>query len=179
MKNYKGLKFNKLTAIQFTGKYHSGKNNRSKKAIWLFKCECGTTKELIIDNVTRKTDATKSCGCLLSTRTPEESMLHLVWYDSVYKDGDLSEQDFAELSQQNCFYCDCPPSNTRLHRTNKSISFTYNGLDRIDNNLPHYRDNVVPACFPCNEIKSNYTLPEFLYKISKIYHHRIANYEIK
>ncbi len=49
-----GQKFNRLTAI---------KPSETKKSAWLFRCDCGTEKELTSSPV--KKGVTKSCGCLI------------------------------------------------------------------------------------------------------------------
>lgn len=51
------MKFNKLEAIRDTGK-----RNKSGNSIWLFKCDCGNKKEIVLTQV--KNGYTKSCGCL-------------------------------------------------------------------------------------------------------------------
>lgn len=63
-------------------------------------------------------------------------------YCNIYKDGNLSLDDFYILSQQNCHYCGREPSNSfnRASKTSKKYGdfqkefglFIYNGLDRID-----------------------------------------------
>lgn len=49
---------------------------------------------------------------------------------------DLTVEEVAELIAQPCTHC----GTTDIPR----------GLDRIHNELPHIRENVVPACAPCN-----------------------------
>lgn len=49
---------------------------------------------------------------------------------------DLSTAEVLALISQPCVYCGTMTSPR--------------GLDRIDNNLPHIRGNVRPACAPCN-----------------------------
>lgn len=55
-----GLKFNKLTAIKYIT------SNKFGSAIWLFKCDCGQEKEIILSAV--KSGNTKSCGCIQQTK---------------------------------------------------------------------------------------------------------------
>jgi hypothetical protein len=100
-----------------------------------------------------------------------------------YKDGDLSFDNFVELTQQNCFYCGAVPGNCynvyfkKIGEARKNISperisngyFTYNGLDRVDSSKPHNIDNVVPCCHPCNWSKSNRTQQEFFDWIVKVF----------
>ena len=51
-----GQKFGRLTAIKFI---KMGKNHHQ---CWLFRCDCGNEKIIMINSV--KTGNTKSCGCL-------------------------------------------------------------------------------------------------------------------
>lgn len=49
---------------------------------------------------------------------------------------DLSTAEVAELIKQPCTYCGTTEENR--------------GLDRVDNDKPHVKGNVVPCCAPCN-----------------------------
>lgn len=87
-----------------------------------------------------------------------------------YKDGDLTFEIFLNLSQRNCYYCNSKPSNLyNCAKDSKNSSqfqkdngnFIYNGLDRIDNNLPHNINNVVTCCKYCNYAKRERSTKEF------------------
>ena len=85
-----------------------------------------------------------------------------------YHDGELNLTQFYELIMSNCYYCGMKPSNTRNMSSKQSSekaktegTILYNGLDRIDNNLPHDYDNVVPCCKYCNTAKSQLSVAEF------------------
>ena len=85
-----------------------------------------------------------------------------------YHDGDLSWEQFYQLATANCYYCLAEPSNRRnmsgarsSAEAKKNGTFIYNGLDAINNNLPHHCENVVPSCKYCNTAKSQLTLSEF------------------
>jgi len=87
---------------------------------------------------------------------------------SLYKDGDITLEQFYQLSSSNCYYCLAPPSNRRNMASKNSSKYAkatgtyiYNGLDRVDNNLPHNYENVVPACKYCNSAKNQLTMQEF------------------
>lgn len=86
-------------------------------------------------------------------------------YELSYNDGNLTQDQFYQLSQMKCYYCGSPPINCRKvyrKRADKlHQNFIYNGLDRVDNNLPHNYDNVVPCCKYCNSAKNNLTLIQF------------------
>lgn len=99
-----------------------------------------------------------------------------------YRDGDLTFQDFFDLSQQPCFYCGADPSNQYNKFKNRSDAsayaihqgtFTYNGLDRIDNNKPHNKSNCVPCCWICNAAKAKMSIKEFKSWIKRVYKHLI------
>ncbi len=163
--DYTGKVFNQLTALNFTGTHYqtSGGNRRR---IWRFKCTCGKECDKIMEKVVK--GDIKSCGCRKTTRTSLETLQHQVWGD--YGDGDLTDEQFVFLSQKNCFWCGSPPSNTRKHRWFKHITWTYNGLDRIDTDKPHNSDNVVTSCWPCNQRRSNTSFGDFMNWISTCYH---------
>jgi hypothetical protein len=167
-RDYTGLVYGRLTALRDTGAYHTTQSGNKKK-IWEFQCACGNICQKMIEKVTH--GWVKSCGCLRSTRTQLQGLQHSIYGD--YADGDLIEEDFVWLSQQPCQWCGKWRPSTRTHRFNKEVSWDYHGLDRLDNNLPHHRDNVVPCCWICNEFRGNKSVPEFLELIQDIHLHSI------
>lgn len=169
-------KFNRLLVISKT------KNKRNKTA-YLCLCDCGN--EIIVTLSDLKSNHTKSCGCLsVEVRKIQLQNLHISnkKYDSRilsardvwrrYKKEGLSFEDFYELSQKNCFYCDCLPIN------NNNGEFYYNGLDRIDSSLGHTIDNVVSCCKDCNFAKQDMTVKEFYEWVNKIYSYLLNNGKI-
>lgn len=68
-----------------------------------------------------------------------------IWRDSRRSDrkhgrlNNLTKQFIADLISSGCIYC----GETKLRMT----------LDRVDNNLGHLQDNVVPCCIRCNYIR--------------------------
>lgn len=184
-----------------------GRNGRLK---YYFKarCECGRIFDTRADD-----KATVSCGCIRNrksgdrrrgnpalNRVSDSDVLRMKWAKRVfqggYSDGDLSFNDFLELSQRSCFYCDSTPSNRtspgvkrdgtpRKRRTvirgeftyeipawgsylGQDAQFVYNGLDRLDSSLPHLRSNVVPCCQRCNWMKGKFSVSDFLNHIERI-----------
>lgn len=108
---------------------------------------------------------------------------------SSYNDKDLSFDKFLELSQNNCWYCDCPPSNvynwyvscikSKPYTSQYLIdngTFIYNGLDRLDNTKLHDTSNVVPCCFICNRAKNNMNFYDFRSHIISMSKFRELNY---
>lgn len=77
---------------------------------------------------------------------------------------DISINEFYYLTQLNCFYCNKSSSKSNCHRK----KYFYNGLDRIDSNFNHVKDNLVTCCKACNWAKSNYTYEFFINHLTKI-----------
>lgn len=176
--NLIGQKFFKLLVLEEV----SSINNRTA---WKCLCDCGIIKIVKTDNL--RDGSTKSCGCWNDEQrskraenmyskcikyTPIEASARRVW-KKIY--NEMSYEDFYILSQQNCYYCNSPPNNYQNaagRNSSKNMkengSFIYNGLDRIDNNLPHDIENVVPCCKWCNYAKRERSFEEFKSWIVKI-----------
>lgn len=188
MESYIGKKFTRLTVVKEVDPIPD-KNGKNRMA-YLCLCDCG--KEVItIRHQLQNPHGIKSCGCLnaenrsklgLSKRKlPPHLASGKILYEKAYSDGDLSFEDFCEISQKNCHYCNRAPSNSHnkyLHRdkwgknsqfAKDNGTFTYNGLDRIDSSKPHDKNNVVPCCYQCNWSKSNKSVDEFREWICKVY----------
>lgn len=107
--------------------------------------------------------------------TPVEASARCIWSRKYNKE--LLFEDFYRLSQMNCYYCNAAPNNIQNAASSKKSSqflikngyFIYNGLDRVDNNLPHILENVVPCCKYCNWAKRERTVEEFLEWIAKVW----------
>ncbi len=143
-------------------------------------CICDCAKETVAYGHKLRNGSKKSCGCLqiesakskipkmieISTKFSKlESIQIAVWRDH-YNDGDISFENFLHLSQQNCYYCDSSPGN-------KTANFQYNGLDRINSDLPHNLNNSVPCCIICNRGKNNSTYQDtilWMQALSKNFH---------
>jgi hypothetical protein len=182
---FPGKKFGRLTVIEFS----------MEKELWKFECNC-ENKTICYYNANRVSRGnTQSCGCLRSETAserasirnfnnrkyhPSEATAKMI-YNRDYSDGDLQFEDFLKLTQLNCYYCDIPPSNINntmfsersSNYYKENCSFTYNGLDRIDNNLPHNLNNLVPCCEMCNFSKRAMDQISFIGNIKRIGNHNI------
>lgn len=157
------------------------------------KCICGN----IIDSVAYEIvkGRTKSCGCLgkrlravfsPSKNDPKITSAKKL-YRERYKDGNLTFDDFYQLSQMSCHYCGVEPSqkfnwfNVGRNKTKASKftrdngEFIYNGIDRIDSSLGHIIGNVVPCCKTCNFAKRNMSVEEFKSWVSRVFRHCISD----
>lgn len=181
--NIIGIKFNRLTVVKQSGKIRN-------EITWECLCDCGKTVFVTRNKLVKQ--KIKSCGCLnnemrrLRTNkmtkarqkySPQEASAKRIW-NGRYNDGDISFEKFLELSSQNCHYCNSPPTNKynestsdkrrSSHAKEKGL-FIYNGLDRIDQSLPHHLDNVVSCCKICNMAKRDMSRDAFIELINKIY----------
>jgi|ERR1700722_273528 len=190
--NLVGKRFGRLLVVE----EQPSQNKKQKRPSWKCLCNCGEIT--IVDRGCKlKNGNTKSCGCLKS----EKSSQHLTnvgfsrrkyepivaaartAYLAKYNDGTLTFDEFYKLSQLNCFYCGRKPSNKWSNRTNYDEvrkMFIYNGLDRVNNDLPHNSDNCVPSCKECNFSKRNMGTEQFyamVVNINSKNHSEIPNYE--
>lgn len=71
------------------------------------------------------------------------------------EESDLSLEDYQRLVDSNCFYCD------------ESILTKGISLDRKNNDGAYTKDNVVPCCHLCNQVKKDvFTFDEMVNFIS-------------
>lgn len=154
-----------------------------KGMYWKCRCDCGIVKTIFGQDLRK--GCTQSCGCqqynyeARRKYTPFEASAASV-FKVGYNDGDLTLKEFISLVQQDCFYCGLPPqSKTNSYNNRKKIAqeiidgaeFRHSGLDRIDSNLPHNKDNIVPCCKQCNTAKLDYSLEDFKQWIVRVYKH--------
>jgi hypothetical protein len=90
---------------------------------------------------------------------------------------ELSIEKFEYITSSNCYYCNARPS--MINETNtKNMShwgdYTYNGIDRFDNDKGYTTENCVPCCRTCNWAKSNQGPEEFQRYIRGIAENAIA-----
>lgn len=169
--------YSRLTVRSFFGYDKSGKNR-----LYSCVCECGNLVTVQPSHLKR--GSVKSCGCL----SREKASLRQIKQKGIarVKDSaaralfsryrgmakfrqisfDLTQEQFRSLIKNDCFYCGAPPSQVYKNRT---VDFCiYNGIDRKNNDLGYFINNVVTCCGQCNGMKSDYSLNEFLEKIKKI-----------
>ena len=181
-KDYTGVKAYNLTMIRPSNLKRRGSIK------WEALCDCGKTTYVLpqaaIDG------KVKSCGCIktqsmiqngLNQRKhdPIISSARYVWHQG-YTDCDF--ETFYSLSQKDCYYCGRPPSNSQNVRKKTCSAyqlangnFIYNGLDRIDSNLGHTIDNVVPCCKRCNQAKNDMTTETFFKMVKSIYEKHLSS----
>ena len=171
-----------LTVIDNSEQYINRPSGK-KRAV-LCKCICGTIKLIELKRVTSKNDKekTKTCGCgslylgqsRNSVRGSHPNKFNWDLFRS-YKSGankrnlkfELTEEQFIELINQNCYYCGNPPNN----RFRNGIEFNLNGIDRLDSLIGYTLDNCIPSCRICNNMKWEYPKDDFLNQVKLIIEH--------
>lgn len=164
-----GLKFNKLTLLEYVGK------SKHKTFLYKIRCDCGKIFQAEGNDV--KSEKIKTCGCgryqkIVDNADYEKSVRRMVYTDYRNKANrndrvfDLDVEFFIELTKQKCYYCNVEPMNMKTvsikNKTDKQYYSTfYNGIDRMDNNIGYTKDNAVPCCKTCNQAKHTMTVNAF------------------
>lgn len=171
-KDMKGLRFGRLLVIE-----EGPRHPITRRVLWNCKCDCGNTK--LADGVYLRSGHVKSCGCLVKDLVSERSKkkdsgLNLLFRN--YKrsaktrgyEFELSLEYFNTITKENCFYCGCHPYKIAT-KLSKYGAYTYNGIDRLDNNTGYVYSNCVACCESCNFLKRSLNHNEFVDKIKLIY----------
>ena len=166
--DYTGKTYHQLTGIR-----KADRQDKKGQSIWLWQCSCGNQKELTATHVTRPRFPTKSCGCLGDSKIKYrgfQAFQYAVYSAGNYTDGDISCEEFIELSQQPCHYCGraVEVSGNYIKSRCGKYEWRYHGLDRMDPCLRHMKFNCVPCCWLCNDMKKAQNYREFLAHIETI-----------
>lgn len=155
--------------------------SKNGNSYWNCKCSCGNTK--IIQRCALTSGATTSCGHItraLKTKENVQEAVARAIFSNIYRDGNLTWKEFYYLSQQNCFYCGADPITLGNYTnpfkgakyaskfTKENCEFRYHGLDRVNNDKPHDRENVVSCCKTCNSFKLISNIETFYAKIENL-----------
>lgn len=105
--NLTGQKYNRLTALYFTGK----KTKRGHNNIWMCVCDCGSLVE--VDTASLRSGATKSCGCytrdrmaqLNKTHGGRNERLYLVWMDMRRRCNDPKDANYKFYGARGISVC--------------------------------------------------------------------------
>lgn len=164
-----GQKFGRWTVIKFS---HKGKGG----FFWECKCDCGNEGTVL--SAFLRQGRTKSCGCLRLEiqKLPEGDVItkriRTSYKYYAIKRGfsfQLSLKEVQEVIFKNCFYCNSPPDKLgKRGRKNEVEHILYHGMDRKDNTLGYFKENVVPCCTKCNRMKMDMSEMDFYNQIKKV-----------
>lgn len=175
--SYVGVKKNKLTAVAFF------KQDKSK--CWYVKTLCDCGKERVTTKHCWVSGYVTSCG---HDHKPKISPVRKNFGESSRRavftsyrrsakqrgrSFEITEEEFALITQQNCYYCGCAPSKTKSKPGHFYGTFTYNGIDRLNNEEGYTSTNTVPCCWLCNKMKSTLSEEQFVAQAQKISAHRV------
>ena len=166
------------------------------KLAWSVQCRCGLTQTRTTGQLNRASSCRKCAtvkanksraGTQNSKYTQGQVGLNTIY--SIYKHAagrrglgwEISKAAFKTLTSKNCHYCNDIPRNIHTPKGLKSgdetralyNSYTYNGLDRVDNFLGYETTNVVPCCKICNIAKATLGVAEFLDWVKRVYRHSV------
>jgi len=173
-----GKKINMLTVLE---KIPREENRRTQYKV---KCDCGVIK--CVDGSKLRNETVKSCGCfkyseqgrknqgIKSRKKFGESLKNIVkwsYKNNAIRKGysfELTDDEMEFFFKCNCFYCGRPPYKT-IAKSKHYGSFTYTGVDRLNNDIGYITENTVACCTDCNYLKNSYNFNEFINHIRLIY----------
>lgn len=85
----------------------------------------------------------------------------------------MTKKEFETLTKSNCFYCGVAPktkvwSDLKQVNNTESSTYTYNGIDRVNNNKGYVFNNCVSCCKECNRAKYNMSYTDFMKWINRL-----------
>lgn len=168
-----GQRFGNWTVIERDGMVHPTR--------WLCQCGCGSVRS-VASRMLRSGIST-NCGCITKPYQGKPqgvatfNHLYAAYVNNARSRGitfELSKDNFAKLTKQNCYYCGCEPAQEKINYCSpKHGSYIYNGIDRLNNIEGYTMDNCVSCCGDCNKMKMCKSEIEFLEKIKIIYNNRV------
>ena len=151
-------------------------NSKDHQANWHCKCDCG--KESIVTGNSLRTGSSTSCGC----RHGKTTVGYLPAGEAAFRKAlrrmkdtakrrefiwKLSDVEAKTLMDSSCSYCGKPPSNV-CNPKDCNGSYTYSGIDRVDNLLGYIITNVVSCCIECNKAKGSRSVTDFMNGIDRL-----------
>lgn len=149
-------------------------------AQWSCDCSCGT-KDFEAMASQLRAGIVRSCGCLRVENSSAANKLRALPFGQAafntvigyYKRGaerrghdfKLTPEEFRDLINKDCYYCSSAPATKR---TSGNSFIIYNGIDRVDNTKGYTKDNTVPCCKCCNQMKLSMTSEQFINKCENI-----------
>ena len=132
----KGDKFGRLTAIKFV------KRSKQGSQFWLFKCDCGNEKVILVNNVKRK--LVKSCGCYKKEKLTKHGMVETRTYKSweamKTRCLDKNAPNYKNYGGRGITVCDKWMKFENFY-TDMGKRPEEKSLDRIENNKGYYKKN--------------------------------------
>ncbi len=165
-----------LTVI---GRAAAPSGGNPKHTVW-WECSCSCDGKSVIWHTHYFIRSRRpSCGCAMQRGkrlgvTTDSAFNAII---RAYKQGaslservwNLSDSQAEKLFKGNCTYCNAAPCTVKRAISGKT--FTYNGIDRLDNNIGYVPENCVSCCRRCNYAKSTHSVDNFLAWVASVYKH--------
>ena len=169
-----GLRFEKLTVIKFD-------ELSSKRTSWICQCDCGNKKSVTGSQLV--SGKTKSCGCLHIQKASDQirniqgcrillpegeaakrKLIRSYRFGAVGRELEwsLTDSQCEALFVGACYYCGDLPTQIANTGSKQKSNFSYNGIDRIDNDVGYVYGNVVSCCKICNRAKRELSYEAFV-----------------
>jgi hypothetical protein len=193
LEDLSGKKFNRLTALSVD--LPRTQNDKYWRVFWICKCICGTIKS--VSSASLKSNHTKSCGCwklenskdvcrknfTKETVVPPRRNIFTQYVAKCKTKGMdflIPESQFYKLIESACHYCGSGPQNTKTVKLSptKTKTYSYNGVDRVDNFKGYVVGNVVSCCNNCNKAKRDLSLTNFYNWVKMIYRNLKTTHQI-
>jgi hypothetical protein len=133
--------------------------------LYLCKCNiCNRQYDYQTSSILRK----GFCGCHCNSLRPKKEVFRSYCYNAKKRKIKfmISFEEFLDVSEKECFYCGGKPDNKK--QSGLLNEWHYNGIDRIDNQLPYIKSNIVPCCKTCNFMKCKLNFVDFIAHIKRI-----------
>jgi hypothetical protein len=174
-----GLTVKNVTAIEPT------KKRKHTYVVWLARCnDCGEIIEKAAYSFTKGFACHKCQKYYIDHPRPGRPIIpdngaHVNSLYGHYRSGAkvrgidfcITKEQAKELFEQPCFYCGVQPRETKTK--NLADTYSWNGIDRVDNNIGYIIDNCVPCCFTCNMAKTTMSKDDFINWITRVYNHSV------
>lgn len=175
--------FGRLKVIKECDSQWISSTGKTRSVQWECLCDCGNITYVRSSKLVDL--STTSCGCYRKERSKlprrERGVTGLIQLYLGYKHGahrrgltfSLTEEIFRKVTRMDCHYCGISPAQEFKPQRNDVLKeygkYTYNGIDRVDNERGYEIDNIVPCCKACNIAKSTMSYNAFLTLIRNIY----------
>jgi hypothetical protein len=166
-----GNKYGRLTAVS---RGRTKQRIKGTEVYWKCVCDCGNEHEVSGRNL--RSGESQSCGCIVRGPKPTVQAaineLYSLYQTRARRKGypfSLTKEQFKILIDGHCFYCGMSPYQICRRERTSTISYTYNGIDRVNNSSGYVADNVVSCCGICNKAKNTMSQDEFYAWIKRVH----------
>lgn len=197
--DFTGQRFGNLLVVERT------EERTYNQIVFRCVCDCGTEIKATSSHLDRKNNPITHCGCMGVGKTkrsvpgylghkgalgktmenkktgPREDAAFRSLY-SYYKQSarrrnlafNLDMKFFLEVTKKPCVYCGIEPNQAH---TVGELTYTYNGIDRLDSAEGYTPKNALPCCGTCNIAKGTLSYIEFKDWVCRVYSHMIKSEE--